>query len=160
MTSTLVPGTSDLHDEHGDALETCDLQLRNLGGRRHFSGAIVTVRAFEENLIVKEIIGEPGLGRVLVIDTAGSLRVAMLGDNMAARALANGWAGFVVNGAVRDVVALGSLDIGVKALGTNPRRSRKEGGGVRDDVVRFGGATFVPGAWLVSDDDGVVALPA
>ncbi|GGU21989.1 ribonuclease E activity regulator RraA [Nocardioides albus] len=152
-------GTSDLYDIHQESLESCDLQLRQLGGVRHFEGPIVTFRAFEDNLELKKIVAEPGEGQVIVVDTDGSMRVAMLGDNMAALAARNGWAGIVVNGAVRDTAALADLPIGVKALGSNPRRSRKEGVGHRDVVVTFGGAAFTPGAYLVSDDDGIVTFP-
>ncbi|MFJ9392032.1 ribonuclease E activity regulator RraA [Nocardioides sp. NPDC101246] len=154
------PGTSDLYDIHQESLESCDLQLRQLGGVRHFEGPIATFRAFEDNLVLKEIVAEPGEGRVIVVDTDGSTRVAMLGDNMAALAAENGWAGIVVNGAVRDIAALAELPIGIKALGSNPRRSRKDGVGRRDVVVTFGGAAFTPGSYLVSDDDGIVVLPA
>lgn len=152
-------GTSDLYDLHGEALQSCDLQLRQLGGIRHFSGPIVTFRSHEDNLLLKRIVDEPGVGRVLVVDTGGSLHVAMLGDSMAARAARNGWSGIVVNGAVRDVRALAGLPLGVKALGVNPRRSRKDGTGERDVVVAFGDAAFTPGRVLVSDDDGIVVLP-
>lgn len=155
-----VRSTSDLVDEHGENLESCDLQFRQFGGRRHCAGPIATFRAFEENLLLKSILAEPGAGRVMVIDTGGSTRVAMLGDHMAATALANGWAGIVVNGAVRDVLALADLPLMIKALGSNPRRSRKEGGGQRDVQVACGGATFTPGHHLVSDEDGIVVLPA
>lgn len=159
MTAAGQLGTSDLYDLHREQLESCDLPLRQLGGVTRFAGEIVTFRSFEDNLLLKEIVAEPGRGRVLVVDTDGSTRVAMLGDNMAARAVGNGWAGIVVHGAVRDVAALRTLPIGIKALGANPRRSRKEGVGQRDAVVAFGGAVFTPGATLVSDDDGVVVLP-
>jgi regulator of ribonuclease activity A len=153
------PGTSDLYDEHAEALEVCDLPLRQYGAVRAFSGEIVTFRSHEENLVLKEIVAEPGHGRVIVVDTNGSTRVAMLGDNMAAQAAANGWAGVVVNGAIRDVTELARVPIGIKALGASPRRSRKDGGGERDVSVSFGGARFRPGAVLVSDEDGVGVLP-
>lgn len=155
-----VPATSDLYDEHLETLEVCDLPFRQYGAVRAFSGEIVTFRAHEENLGLKAIVAEPGHGRVIVVETNGSTRVAMLGDNMAAQAAANGWAGIVINGAIRDVADLGQVAIGIKALGATPRRSRKEGGGARDVSVSFGGAIFTPGAVLVSDDDGVVVLPA
>lgn len=152
-------GTADLYDLYGDQLQSCDLQLRQLGGVSRFSGPIVTFRSDEDNLVLKSIIREPGAGRVLVVDTGGSLHVAMLGDSMAARAARNGWSGLVINGAVRDVQALAGLPLGVKALGANPRRSRKAGAGERDVVVTFGGAVFTPGRMLVSDNDGIVVLP-
>lgn len=148
--------TADLYDERGDQLDSCDLQLRQYGGRRAFSGAVVTVRCHEDNVLLKSVLSEPGEGRVLVVDGGGSLRAALMGDVIAGMAVANGWAGVVINGAVRDVAALRELDLGVKALGSNPRRSAKAGGGERDVPVTFGGATFRPGAELFSDDDGIL----
>lgn len=160
MISTDGPRTTDLVDEHGDALQSCDLQLRDLGGRARFWGLISTFRSPEDNIVLKQVVSEPGEGRVIVVDAGGSLHGAMIGDNMAARAAVNGWAGFVINGVVRDVAALARLPIGVKAIGTNPRRSRKDGAGERDVDVTFGGVTFRPGDLLVADEDGVVVLPS
>ncbi|MFJ9590943.1 ribonuclease E activity regulator RraA [Streptomyces acidicola] len=151
--------TADFYDEYGDQLLVCDLQFAQYGGHRAFQGRIVTVLSYEDNLLLKQVVAEPGEGRVLVVDTQGSLRVAMLGDNMARKAAGNGWAGIVVNGAVRDAIALRGLPIGVKALGTNPRRSLKQGTGDLNVPVAFGGVTFHPGATLVSDDDGIAVLP-
>ncbi|MEV4013747.1 ribonuclease E activity regulator RraA [Nonomuraea angiospora] len=148
--------TADLYDERGDQLGSCDLQLRQYGGRRAFSGAVVTVRCHEDNVLLKSVLSEPGEGRVLVVDGGGSLHAALMGDVIAGVAVANGWAGVVINGAVRDVAALRELDLGVKALGSNPRKSAKAGGGERDVPVTFGGATFRPGAELFSDDDGIL----
>lgn len=155
----IVIGTADLYDEHEERLQSCDLQLRQYGGRRFFAGPIVTVRCREDNALVKEVLSTPGEGRVLVVDGGGSLHTALMGDLIAASAVQNGWAGVVINGAVRDVLELALLDLGIKALGSNPRRSEKTGAGDRDVTVSFGGATFTPGARLVSDDDGVVVLP-
>ncbi|MET9247457.1 ribonuclease E activity regulator RraA [Nonomuraea sp. NPDC051941] len=148
--------TADLYDERGDQLDSCDLQLRQYGGRRAFSGPVVTVRCHEDNVLLKSVLSEPGEGRVLVVDGGGSLHTAVMGDVIAGMAVANGWAGVVINGAVRDVAALRELDLGVKALGSNPRKSAKVGGGERDVPVTFGGATFRPGAELFSDDDGIL----
>ena len=157
MTPTI--GTADLYDEYEEQLQSCDLQLRQYGGRRAFAGQVVTVRCREDNALVKQVLATPGEGRVLVVDGGGSLHTALMGDLIAASAVQNGWAGVVINGAVRDVAALAELDLGIKALGSNPRKSAKTGAGDRDVVVSFGGATFTPGARLVSDDDGVVILP-
>ncbi|WP_113702295.1 ribonuclease E activity regulator RraA [Nonomuraea lactucae] len=148
--------TADLYDERGDELDSCDLQLRQYGGRRAFQGAIATVRCHQDNALVKGILSEPGAGRVLVVDGGGSLHTALMGDVIAGLAVGNGWSGVVVNGAVRDVAALAGLDLGVKALGSNPRKSAKEGAGERDVPVTFGGVTFLPGATLFSDDDGIL----
>jgi regulator of ribonuclease activity A len=150
--------TADLVDQHGEALQSCDLQLRQYGGRRRFCGPIRTVACFQDNALVKQVLSEPGDGAVLVVDGGGSLHTALVGDLIAGLAHANGWAGLVVNGAVRDVEALGGLDIGIKAVGSNPRKSAKLAAGQVDVPVRFGGTTFRPGEHLYSDEDGVVVL--
>jgi regulator of ribonuclease activity A len=151
--------TVDLYDEHGESLASCDTQLRQFGARSRFRGEIVTVRCHEDNALLKQVVGEPGHGKVLVVDGDGSVHCALLGDVLAGLATSNGWEGVVLHGAVRDVAALASLDIGIKALGSNPRKSSKQGTGQRDVPVSFGGAVFRPGAQLVSDEDGVVVLP-
>ncbi|MED7925995.1 ribonuclease E activity regulator RraA [Nonomuraea sp. LP-02] len=148
--------TADLYDERGDQLDSCHLQLRQYGGRRAFSGRIATVRCHEDNALLKSVLSEPGEGRVLVVDGGGSLRAALMGDVIAGIAVASGWAGVVINGAVRDVAALRDLDLGVKALGSNPRKSTKTGAGERDVPVTFGEAVFHPGAELFSDEDGIL----
>ena len=151
--------TADLIDAHGDRLQSCEVQFRQFGGRRNFHGPGRTIRTLEDNALLKQMLAEPGQGAVLVVDGGGSLRAALLGDLIAARALENGWAGVIIFGAVRDTVALGQLDLGIKALGSNPRKSGKVGTGSRDILVSFGGATFTPGAWVYSDDDGIVVSP-
>ncbi|MFI6987655.1 ribonuclease E activity regulator RraA [Nonomuraea wenchangensis] len=148
--------TADLYDEHGDQLDSCHLQLRQYGGRRAFSGRIATVRCHEDNALLKSVLSEPGEGHVLVVDGGGSLRAALMGDVIAGIAVASGWAGVVIHGAVRDVAALRDLDLGIKALGSNPRKSAKTGAGERDVPVTFGDAVFHPGAELFSDEDGIL----
>ena len=148
--------TADLIDRYEDALQSCDLQFQQFGGRSRFSGRIRTVRCHEDNVLLRQVLSEPGAGQVLVVDGGGSLHTSLVGDVVAGLARANGWAGLVVNGAVRDVVALGGLDIGVKALGSNPRKSAKAGVGEVDVPVAFGGVRFEPGAHLYSDEDGIV----
>ena len=153
-----MTSTADLWDEHPDDAVTCELQFRRFGGVVAFSGEIATVRSLEDNVLVKQRVSTPGNGRVLVIDGGGSFRCALVGDKVAGLALANGWAGLVINGCVRDVEALGRLAIGISALGSNPRPSAKNGVGEVDVPVTFGGATFTPGATLYADADGVLVL--
>lgn len=148
--------TADLIDDRGDQLDSCDLQLRQYGARTHFEGDVVTLRVNEDNALVRTTLSEPGRGRVLVIDGGGSLRTALLGDVLAGIAVDSGWSGIVIHGALRDCVAVSGLDLGVKALGTNPRKSGKTGAGERDVPVTFGGMTFHPGTRLYSDSDGIV----
>lgn len=148
--------TADLIDAHGDKLQSCELQFRQYGGRRNFHGPVRTIKTLEDNALVKQLLSGPGHGAVLVIDGGGSLRTALLGDMIAGAAQKNGWAGVILHGAVRDILALARLDLGVKALGSNPRKSAKQGTGAVDVPVSFGGVTFSPGTWVYSDDDGIV----
>ena len=151
-----MTSTADLYDEHGDALQSLALQLRDFGGRVAFEGPLRTVRCFQDNQLVKELLATDGEGAVLVIDGSGSLGTALMGDMIAESAVAHGWAGVVINGAIRDSAAIGRLPIGVKALGTNPRKSGKTGTGETDVVLRFGDVEFRPGARLYADEDGVL----
>jgi len=152
-----VTSTADLSDENPDA-RVCGLQLRQFGGVTEFSGPISTVRCHEDNVLLRRQVEGPGDGRVLVVDGGGSVRAALVGDLVAGIAAANGWVGLVLNACVRDVAVLKHLPIGIKALGSSPRRSAKEGVGEVDVPVEFGGITFTPGAILTSDDDGIVVL--
>jgi regulator of ribonuclease activity A len=148
--------TCDFCDAHPDAVRVLDLPLRDFGGCIAFAGIVSTVLALEDNSRVREAVMEPGDGRVLVIDGGGSTRRSMLGDLLAEQAVANGWAGVVVHGVIRDSVAIGALDLGVKALGTVPLKTEKRGQGVRDVPVSFGGVMIRPGDWLAADADGVL----
>jgi regulator of ribonuclease activity A len=152
--------TADLVDEIGPDVRSCDLQLGQYGGRPMFAGPIRTVRCFQDNALLKSILAGPGDGSVLVIDGGASVHTALVGDVIAELGRANGWAGLIVNGAVRDASTLRTLDIGIKALGTNPRKSTKTGAGEPDVAVTFGGVTFVPGEIAYSDDDGIVIVAA
>jgi regulator of ribonuclease activity A len=148
--------TADLVDDIGPDVRSCDVQFRQFGGRTQFAGPISTVRCFQDNALLKSVLSEPGEGRVLVIDGGGSLHTALVGDVIAELARRTGWAGLIVNGAVRDAATLRDLDLGIKALGTNPRKSTKTGAGDRDVVLDIGGVAFAPGEFAFSDDDGIV----
>lgn len=148
--------TADLVDEIYPDVRSCDLQLQNYGGKTMFAGPITTVRCFQDNALLKSILSTPGNGGVLVVDGGGSLHTALVGDIIAGRGVDNGWAGVIVNGAVRDSAILRTLDIGVKALGTNPRKSTQTGSGEKNVPIEIGGVTFNPGEIVYSDQDGVV----
>ena len=157
---TPVP-TADLVDAYGDRLESISLQFRRFGQKSQFAGAIVTVKCREDNALLKRTLADHDdpVGRVLVIDGGGSLRSALVGDLIAGIAVERGWAGLIVYGAIRDSVAIDGLPIGVKALGTNPRKSGKTGAGLVDAAVVIDGVIVRPGQILHSDEDGVVILP-
>lgn len=153
--STAV-NTADLYDERGDELASVSLQFQSLGGRSHFSGPVRTIRCFQDNGLVKSTLATPGNGNVLVVDGGGSLGTALMGDMIAESAVANGWAGVVINGAIRDREAITGLDLGVKALGSNPKKSAKAGAGEVDVDVLIDGVTIRTGAMIWCDPDGIL----
>ena len=148
--------TADLVDAHGQSLRSCEVQFRQYGGRVRFCGPVRTVKTFEDNALIKQVLSTPGDGAVLVVDGGGSLRCALVGDVIASLAQKNRWAGLVIWGAVRDTAALAGLALGLKALGSNPWKSGKTGSGLADVPVSFGGMMFSPGDWLYCDEDGIV----
>ncbi|POX65765.1 S-adenosylmethionine--2-demethylmenaquinone methyltransferase [Microbacterium sp. Ru50] len=152
----MTTATADLYDERGEELDSLALPLLDLGGRTSFDGPARTIRCHRDNALVKRVLATPGGGAVLVIDGGGSLESALVGDVIAASAVENGWAGIIVNGAIRDRVAIASLDLGVKALGSNPRKSAKDGLGELDVPVTIGGVVFTPGRHVWADADGVL----
>ena len=152
--------TADLVDDIGPDVRSCDLQLAQYGARSQFAGPVTTVRCFQDNALLKSVLSERGDGGVLVIDGNGSLHTALVGDLIAELGRSNGWAGLIINGAVRDAATLRTMDIGIKALGTNPRKSGKTGDGERDVAVEFGGVAFTPGEIAYCDDDGIVVVGA
>jgi regulator of ribonuclease activity A len=150
--------TADLYDIHEEALQICSPLLRHYGGQRNFHGQIVTLKCFEDNSLVREQLAQPGGGRVLVVDAGGSLRCAMLGDQLARLALDNDWAGILMFGCIRDAAELAAMPLGVMALATHPRKSVKKGLGEVGGEVDFAGVKFRPGEWLYADEDGVVVM--
>ncbi len=149
--------TADLCDEHDAAVRVvAPMGFRHFGGRPAFSGAISTLKVFEDNSLVRSALEAPGEGRILVVDGGGSMRCAMVGDQLAILAVKNGWEGILVYGCIRDSAAIGEMSLGVMALGTHPRKSVKKGVGERDIPVTFGGVSFVPGQFLYADADGIL----
>jgi regulator of ribonuclease activity A len=152
--------TTDLCDAHEDKVRVVEPMFASYGGRFAFHGRIATLKLFEDNSLVRKAVESAGEGRVLVIDGGGSLRRALVGDQLAALAVKNGWAGIVVYGCIRDSAAIGDMDIGVFALDTHPMKTVKKNVGDADIPVTFGGVTFVPGEWLYADEDGVILSAA
>jgi regulator of ribonuclease activity A len=148
--------TADLCDQHAAEIQVAAPIFRDYGGTIAFCGPISTVQVHEDNVLVRAALEEPGGGRVLVVDGGGSLRCALVGDQLAALGLGNGWAGVVINGCIRDVARLAELTLGVKALAANPLRSAKQGTGVRDVQVAFAGLKWTPGQYLYADEDGII----
>ena len=148
--------TADLFDEFGAKVTFCDLPLRKFGHKPFFGGAIQTVKCFEDNTAVRAELEQPGNGRILVVDGGGSTRVALLGDILAELSIANGWAGLVINGAIRDSAEIDGMEQTVFALGVTPCKSAKENWGKVGHEIRFGGVVFKPGGFVYGDADGVL----
>ncbi len=155
--------TCDLCDAHKNdsdgGFRVLPPVFRDFGGRRKFSGAVVTVKCHEDNSLVKAAVDSPGLGRVLVVDGGGSLRRALVGGNLGAAAARNGWAGVVVDGAVRDVAELAACDVGIRALAAMPLPTDKRNQGLAEVPVMIQGVIVRPGEWLYADEDGIVVMP-
>ena len=152
--------TCDLLDNNESkpelGLRVVEPMFKAYGKHSKFCGQVDTLKVFEDNTLVREALASPGNGRVLVIDGGGSKRCALVGDQLGALGVKNGWAGIVVWGCIRDSVVINQQAIGVRALDTHPLKSIKKGAGDRGIAITFGGITFVPGDWLYADEDGVI----
>ena len=146
----------DLCDEHFEEIRVLEPLFRDFGGKRKFHGEIVTVKCFEDNSVVRDLVAQDGSGKVIVVDGGGSMRRALLGDLLAAKAASNGWQGLLINGCVRDVEILETIDLGIKALNSHPVKTDKRGEGQLNVAVEFAGARIVPGRHLYADANGVV----
>ena len=149
-----TPDLCDTYPEHVQVV--IGLHWRSYGARAAFGGPVATVKCHEDNSRVKELVNQPGQGRVLLVDGGGSLRHALIGDLLAAKARDNGWAGVVIHGACRDVEVLAEMEIGVFALGSVPIKSVRRGEGQVDVPVSFGGVSVHPGDYIYADANGVI----
>jgi regulator of ribonuclease activity A len=148
--------TADLCDEFAADIQVAEPIFQIYGSRRNFGGQVVTLRVFEDNLLVRSALEEAGNGRVLVVDGGASRRCALLGGDIARLASENGWSGVIINGCIRDRLEIDARDIGVRALDTCPRKSRKQGLGERGVDLCFAGIDVTPGDYIFADEDGVV----
>jgi len=161
MTKMATPklATADVCDALGDAVFAIPIVFADYGGRCDFAGPAVTIKTLDDNSLLKKLVATSGEGRVIVVDGGGSRRSALLGGNLAADAASNGWAGIVINGCVRDLHEICVEDIGIKAIGTCPRKSVKADRGEKDVDLAVGGVVIRPGYWIIADSDGVVVSP-
>ncbi len=153
---------ADISDANVDSTEVCNLQFRSFGTRSRFCGPCFPMRVEEDHRPVDEVLSQPGAARVLVVDGGASLRIGVFGDRLAKLAISNGWAGLVINGAIRDSAVINQLDIGVKALGATALRAATPSpasGTIAGEPVNFGGIRFALGAWVYCDEDSVLVGP-
>ncbi|GAA5189441.1 putative 4-hydroxy-4-methyl-2-oxoglutarate aldolase [Ferrimonas gelatinilytica] len=150
----------ELCDSYGAELTLLPSKFSSFGGKAIFWGQVETVRCPEDNGLVRQILSEPGKGRVLLIDGGGGSRRALLGDQLAELALQNGWSGILVYGYVRDVMTLSNLPLGVQALGAMPLKTDKRGLGERSVEVEIEGRRIQPGDYLYADPNGIAISAA
>ncbi len=148
--------TPDLCDDFADSVIVLPPLYNSYGGKKAFCGEVETVRCFEDNSRIKEVLTTPGEGKVLVVDGGGSMRRALIGDLIAADAVKNGWQGIVIHGCCRDVHELKTMDFGVRSLNSIPIKSTRKGLGDLNIVIDMAGVTVAPGMWLYADETGIV----
>jgi regulator of ribonuclease activity A len=148
--------TADLSDNHPEKVRAAAPLFGDFGGNKNFFGEIVTLKIFEDNSFVRKALETDGKNKVLVVDGGGSMRCALLGDLLAALAVKNDWEGIVINGCIRDSVAISKLPLGVKALGKHPLKTIKRNEGQENISVTFAGVDFFPGHFLYADEDGIL----
>ena len=148
--------TADLCDAHSNKIQIVTPGLKHYGHKQQFYGQIYTLKLFEDNTLLRDLLDDAGNGRVIVVDGGGSMRCALLGDMLAAKAVQNGWSGLIINGCIRDSADINGMDIGIRALGTHPLKSVKKGVGEKNIPVQFACVEFRPGEYLYADEDGVL----
>jgi regulator of ribonuclease activity A len=148
--------TADLCDAHADSIRIARPVFRSFGGKSAFAGPARTLRVLDDNSLVRRALETNGEGAVLVVDGGGSLNCALLGDQLAALAVQNDWAGVIVNGCIRDSKEIGTMEVGVLALATHPRKSRKQNRGDLDVTINIAGIAVSPGDYVYADEDGLI----
>lgn len=147
--------TADLLDNYPES-EVLPLRLLSFGSLKKFCGKAMTVVAPEDNSFVRQTLEGKGEGRVLIVDGGGSMNCALLGDRLASLAIENNWQGIIINGCIRDSILIEDMPVGIKAIGTNPRKSEKRELGKVGEAIKISGIEIKTSSWVYSDSDGVI----
>ena len=148
--------TSELCDLYAEQVDVVEPIFSSFGGVSNFYGKVTTVKCFESNGLIAEVLEENGEGRVIVIDGGGAVRRGLIDAELAQLAVDNGWEGIVVYGAVRQIQQLENLDIGIHALAPIPVSADESSAGESDVPVNFGGVTFFPEDYIYADLTGII----
>lgn len=148
--------TSELCDLYAEQVDVVEPIFSSFGGVSNFYGKVTTVKCFESNGLIAEVLEENGEGRVLVIDGGGAVRRGLIDAELAQLAVDNGWEGIIVYGAVRQIQQLENLDIGIHALAPIPVSADESCVGESDIPVNFGGVTFFPEDYIYADLTGII----
>ncbi|QNV05419.1 putative 4-hydroxy-4-methyl-2-oxoglutarate aldolase [Shewanella algae] len=145
----------DLFDHYENDLMLLPSVFHQFGGKSIFWGEVVTVRCFEDNSMVKQLLATDGTGKVLLVDGGASTSKALMGDLIAQSAVDHGWQGVVIYGAVRDVATLATMQLGVKAMAAVPIKTERKGAGEINCALSIGDVQITPGMMLYADDNGI-----
>lgn len=148
--------TSELCDIYLDQVDVVDPIFSSFGGLSSFYGKVTTVKCFENNGLIAELLEEDGTGRVLVVDGGGAVRRALIDADLAQLAANNGWEGIIVYGAIRQLSELENIDIGIQALAPIPVSADNQTHGESDVAVNFGGVTIFPEDYIYADLTGII----
>jgi len=135
-------------------------RLRPMHRGGYLSGVALTVRTRPgDNLMVHKALHMAQAGDVLVVDAAGDLTNAVIGELMIMQAQKRGLAGMVIHGAIRDCATIRQADFPVFAAGVTHRGPYKDGPGEINVPVSLDGMVIEPGDLILGDDDGVLCVP-
>jgi regulator of ribonuclease activity A len=151
--------TSELCDIYADMVDVVEPMFMNFGGKSSFGGKITTIKCFEHLGLITEVVQQPGLGKVLLIDGGGSLRRALIDSDIAQMAFDNEWEGIIVYGCIREVEQLEDINIGIQSLASVPVGADDDRTGDLDIAVNFGGVTFLPEDHIYADSTGIILSP-
>ncbi|NMP17211.1 ribonuclease E activity regulator RraA [Thalassotalea sp. Y01] len=148
--------TSELCNLYGDSIDVLEPMLSNYGGRSSFGGVVVTIKCFESNGLISDMVEQDGSGKVLVIDGGGSTRRALIDSYIAETAEKNGWEGIVCYGSVREVDQLEDIDMGIQAMVSIPVGADDTDVGEVDVAVNFASVTILPDDHIYADNTGII----
>ncbi|GHF82319.1 ribonuclease E activity regulator RraA [Thalassotalea marina] len=151
--------TSELCNLYADLIDVVEPIFCNYGGRNSFGGSVVTIKCFESNGLIAQMVETDGTGKVLVIDGGGSTRRALVDSYIADAAAKNNWEGIICYGSVRDVDALEDIEIGIQGLVSIPVGADDEDIGETDIPINFGSVTFLPEDHVYADNTGIILSP-
>ncbi|MCK8786067.1 RraA family protein [Roseomonas sp. NAR14] len=125
------------------------------------AGPALTVRVRPgDNLMIHQAIAMAAPGDVILVDGGGDVGQALIGGLMRTSALRRGIAGFVIDGAVRDIAEWAEGGIACYARGHTHRGPSKDGPGEVNVPIACAGMAVCPGDLVLADADGVIVIPA
>jgi regulator of RNase E activity RraA len=133
--------------------------------RPYHAGGVLSGPAFTvktrpgDNLMVHKALDIALPGDVVVVDAGGDLTNAIIGEIMVSYARSRRLGGIVINGSIRDSVALGRQHFPVYAAGVTHRGPMRSGPGEIGRAIALDGMVIEPGDLVIGDGDGLLSIP-